>query len=113
MYKILFIAILFLSTWSNLFAETISKINIKGNNRISSETIKIYGNLKNNRDYTESDLNEILRNLYQTDFFEDVNVEIQNNILNVVVKEYPFINQLIIFGEKTENYKKQIKKLLI
>ena len=112
MYKILFIAILFLSTWSNLFAETISKINIKGNNRISSETIKIYGNLKNNRDYTESDLNEILRNLYQTDFFEDVNVEIQNNILNVVVKEYPFINQLIIFGEKTENYKKQIKKII-
>ena len=57
-------------------------------------------------------LNEILRNLYQTDFFEDVNVEIQNNILNVVVKEYPFINQLIIFGEKTENYKKQIKKII-
>ena len=50
---------------SNIFAETVSKIEINGNKRISSETIKVYGQIKPiNSDFTEGDINKILVNLY-------------------------------------------------
>ena len=78
----------------------VKKISIEGNNRISEETIKVYGEIEINKNYSEIDLNKITNNLYSTEFFENVNLSIKNNILQIIVKEYPVINQLIIVGEK-------------
>ena len=50
--------------------------------------------------------------MYSTDFFEDVEVNLSNNILTINLKEYPMINQLIILGEKSNRYKDQIRKIL-
>ena len=72
-----------------------------GNKRIADETIKIYGNIELNKEYSDKDLDKILKDLYKTDFFEDIKIEIQNNTLTINLKEYPFINQLIIIGEKS------------
>ena len=58
------------------------------------------------------DIDEVLKNLYETDFFEDVKIKILNNVLRVELKEYPIINQLIIIGEKSNRYKEQIKKTI-
>ncbi|MDC0447571.1 outer membrane protein assembly factor BamA, partial [Pelagibacteraceae bacterium] len=96
----------------NLKAEVVNKFNIQGNERISSETIKIYGDLKENKNYSESDLNKILKDLYETEFFENINLEIKNNELNIIVNEYPYINQLIIIGEKTKRYTNQIREII-
>ena len=68
--------------------------------------------MKLNKDYSETEINKILKSSYKTEFFEDVKVDIKNNTLNVVLKEYPFINQLIIVGEKSNNYKDQIKNII-
>ena len=83
-----------------------------GNKRISNETIKIYGGINVNKDYSKKDLNPNFKNLYETNFFEDVNVELKGNILRINLKEYPIINKLIITGEKSNKYKDQIKKLI-
>ena len=40
------------------------------------------------------------------DFFENINVKIQNKTLVVEVKEYKIINEIVITGEKTKNTKK-------
>ncbi len=96
----------------NLEAEVVKKILIDGNNRISSETIKIYGKIETDKDYKAKDLDLILKNLYDTNFFEEVNIELSNNILKINLKEYPFINQIIIVGEKTKKFKDQIKKII-
>ena len=98
--------------FSNLFAEVIQKFNIEGNKRISKETIKIYGQIEIGKNYNEADLNEILNNLYGTEFFEDVKVSLVNGELRVKVKEFPFVDQLIIIGEKSNKYKEQIKKII-
>ena len=79
---------------------------------MSSETIKVYGEIKINKDLTESDLNKILNNLNATDFFENVEIKLEKNILRVNVKEYPVVNQLIIVGEKKKANREQIKKLI-
>ena len=79
----------------------VSSVKIDGNNKISNETIKIYGNIQLDKNYSDIDLNRILNNLYETDFFEDVKISINDNILEIIVKEYPIINQLVIIGEET------------
>ena len=91
-------------------AEVVKKITISGNNRIADETIKIYGNIELNKEYSDKDLDNILKDLYKTDFFEDIKFEIKNNTLTINLKEYPFINQLIIIGEKSNRITDQLKK---
>ena len=112
MYR--FLAILLLSFYllTSLKAETVKDIKVEGNNKISIETIKIYGKIQLDKDYSEIDLDRILNNLYETDFFEDVKISINDNILEIIVKEHPIVNQLVIIGEKSNNYKKQIQKII-
>ncbi len=112
MFKKIFIIITFLLFNSISNAEVVNKIQIDGNKRISDETIKVYGEIKLNKDYSEAELNKILNNLYSTDFFEDINLKINNNTLNIQVKEYPVVNKLIFVGEKKKGYRDEIKKLI-
>jgi len=112
MRKLFIITLIYLFYSSPIMAEVIKKINISGNSRVSEETIKIYGDIKINQDYTEKDLNKILNNLFSTNFFEDVQIELSNNILSINLIEHPVINQLIIIGEPSKKYKEQIIKLI-
>ena len=111
-YRLIFIISISNICFFNLNAEILKKIEIIGNDRVSKETIKIYGNINLNKEYNDNDLNEILRSLYKTNFFEDVKVTFINNELKVEVKEYPFVDKLIIVGEKSNNYKNQIRKII-
>ena len=74
---------------NNSFAEIAKKIVIDGNQRISEETIKLYGDIELNKDYKESDLDKILKNLYSTDFFSDVKSTCDDkNELNQIKAKY-------------------------
>jgi len=112
MRKLLIIVLVYLFYSLPTIAEVVNKINISGNSRVSDETIKIYGDIKINENYTEQDLNRILNNLFLTNFFEDVQVELSNNILSINLIEHPVINQLILIGEPSNKYKEQIKKMI-
>ena len=112
MNKIFITSILLVFLFTNSFAEVIKSFNVKGNNRISLETIKIYGGIETNKNYSEADLNKVLNKLYSTDFFEDVKISIVGSELVVEVKEFPFVDQLVIVGEKSKKYKDRIKKII-
>ena len=112
MYKNFIYPFLIFFSLSNLNAEVLNNLQISGNERVSNETIKIYGKIEMNKDYSENDLNKILKNLYETNFFEDVKVFTSNSVLKIQVKEYPFVDKLIVIGEKSNNYKENIKKLI-
>ena len=112
MKNIIFTSILYLILFTSLPAEIANKIKITGNNRISNETINIYGGIEVGKNYSEIEINKILNNLYATEFFEDVKVSIINNELNIEVKEFPFVDQLIIVGEASKKYRDQIKKII-
>lgn len=109
-----FFIFLFLSSifLTSLNAEIVKDLKINGNKRVSSETIKLYGDIELNKDYSSRDLDLILKNLYETNFFENVDVSLDNNILTVNLKEYPIISQLIILGESNKRYKDQIRKTI-
>ncbi len=95
-----------------LKAEKIKEIIIEGNKRVSENTIILYGKIDKEKDYSENDLNKIIENLYSTEFFEDIKISLNNGILNLNLKEYAVINQLIISGEKKQSLAKQIKDLI-
>ena len=67
--KIIIFTLTFFSGYA--FSDTLDKINITGNERISDETIKLFINIKVNDEIDTNKLNNILKDLYETDFFED------------------------------------------
>ena len=92
------------------FAEVIKDIKINGNERISDETIKVYGDIKTNQDVDNSKINEIIKKLYSTNFFEDIKVVVKDKTLIIDLIEYPVINEVIIVGEKTKKFQNAIKE---
>ena len=97
---------------SSIKAEVIKKVVVEGNNRISEETIKVYGDININEDYSENQINQILNKLYSTNFFKKIDINLNNNILKINLEEYPVVNQLILLGEQNKSYEKEIKKLI-
>ena len=105
-YLILISTIFF--TFAN--ADKIENFEISGNNRISEETIKMFSDFQINNEINDQKLNEILKNLYDTNFFENVIVEYNQNTLFIKVEELPIIQNIILDGIKANKYKEEIKK---
>ena len=91
---------------SVVFAQIIENIVISGNKRISDNTIKVYSKLDQYESFNENNLNQILKDLYKTDFFKDINISIKDNVLYVDVVESPIIENLEINGIKKNDLNK-------
>ena len=101
--KIFFKIIVFLFLFLNKgFADTIKKIDVSGNNRISDETIKLFIDVKINDEIDSNKLNDILKNLYNTNFFEDINLSFNNQILLINVIENSIIEIVFYKGIKSD-----------
>jgi len=103
---------LFVLFFFNLSAEIAQKLEVKGNSRISAETIRVYGDITIGKDYSAFDINQILKNLYDTDFFEDVKISLTDGVLDIFVKEYLYINFVDLEGEKSKSIKKTVLERL-
>ena len=113
MIKLIFtVLVFFIIMIKSAFSEIIRSFEVLGNERITKETIKVYADIKLGSDYQADDINEIVKTLYSTEFFENIEAKFENNKLTLIVKEYPIINQIVIQGEKTEKFKKEIIKLI-
>ena len=112
MIKNSIIILIFYFFASYAFSQNINNIKIEGNKRVSEETIKIYGEINLESSYDEKKLNQIIKNLYSTNFFEDVKVSILGSTLKVNLKEYPIVNQLTILGEQSNKFKEQIEDII-
>jgi len=109
--KILFF--IFLSLYfSKAFGEIVNKIEIFGNERISNETIKMFADVSIEQDLNQNEINKILKNLYDSNFFDDVEISFKKNVLKIKVKEYPIIDKIIIKGIKADKIKSAISKNL-
>ena len=86
----------------NAFSEIIEDIKIDGNQRISNDTIKLFSKIDIGDEINNENINSILKDLYETNFFENVNIKFLNNILNISVSEYPIIQKVIYEGIKSK-----------
>ena len=97
---------------SNSIAEKISEIKITGNERIADETILMFSKTNLGDDINENDLNNLLKNLYNTNFFKNVSVSINNQILEIIIEENPIIESILYNGIKSNSLKDEITKNL-
>ena len=108
--KQLIIALILIQSYSH--AEEIEKFSIIGNNRVSSETIILFTELKVNQSIDDNILNDVIKKLYLTNFFENINLSFDNGILSIQVQELPIIQEIRFNGIKSktqiENFKNNI-----
>ena len=111
--KIIFAFVLFFLALSvKSYSEIVNKVKVEGNERISLETIVIFGDITIGKNYETSDVNLLIKKLYETTFFSNISVVLENNKLSIVVTENSFINSIIFNGEKAKKYTERISELL-
>ena len=93
------------------FSEILKSFDIQGNDRVSEETIIMFSNLKIGETLNQNKLNEALKELYYTDYFKNVKIKSNNNVVKIVVKENPIIQQILIKGIKKNRIKEQLEEI--
>lgn len=81
----------------------ISRIDVTGNNRIDENTILNYAKLSVGSAYNQAEVDEALRDLYETELFSDVQINYDNSRLVITVQENFLINQVAFEGNKAIN----------
>ena len=110
--KISYILLIVLVSIKSSFSEIIDEIKIIGNERISDETIILFSKAKINADANENDLNFFLKNLYESNFFKDVSIILENNVLLINVNEEPIIESVIFNGINAQKILDPIRKTI-
>ena len=107
------ISVLTLFFTNFVLAEILNKITITGNKRISEETIKVLGNISTKKDFNEKNLNNLLKNLYETNFFADIDISLKNGELKIDVIENPIIESVEITGVKNKTFIEEILDIIV
>ena len=91
----------------------VKKVEITGNKRIPTSYITNITNKYINKKITDEEINLITKDLYQSDFFDDLTVKVDKNTLYIEVFETPIINEVYFFGNSflTDDQLKDIVKI--
>ena len=100
----------FLISTSN--AVVVKDIKINNNKRITKETIITYGNIQLNKEYNQKELNNIVKDLYDTNFFKKISINIDGKTLILNVEENKIIQSVRVEGVKSNKIKEAILKNL-
>jgi len=110
---LLLLCLLLVSSWA--YADfVIEDIRVEGLQRISAGTVFNYLPVSVGSTLKEQDYPEIIRSLFKTGFFTDVNLERDGNTLVITVVERPAIAEINISGNKdinTDELKKKLKEI--
>ena len=110
--KNLILSLFFIMLITSVNADVVKKLIINNNDRISKETIITYGQIEIGKNYSDEDLNKILQNLYSTDFFKNVSLNLENETLIINVEENKIIQSVIIEGVASSEIEDSILKNL-
>ena len=91
-------------------SEIINDIKLENNKRVSKESVLAFGNIKLGKDYTENEINQILGDLYNTNFFSDIKLKVENNVLIINVKEKKIIQTIVLEGVASKENTERILK---
>ncbi len=84
-----FLVVFFFILTCSSFAE-IKKVNIIGNSRVNSNTIDLLVDKKTNN-IDSIYINNLTKKIYDTDFFSDVKISYNQDVLTITVVENPIV----------------------
>ncbi len=90
---------------------TVQDIQVEGVQRVDAGTIFSYLPVKVGDEFTEDQAAEAIQRLYATGFFNDVQIQTDNDILVVVVSERPTIASITFNGMREFDSKAIVKSL--
>ena len=102
--------LLFLTKLS--IAEVITDVKVEGNKRITKESIIVFGDIKLNTEIDNNELDLILKRLYETNFFENINLSIDQDTLVVTLKENSIIQNVRILGIPNKTIREKILEII-
>ena len=70
----------FIFTVTVSHAEIVTKFKVVGNFRVTPETIAVFGDIKINEDYDAQKINELSRQLYDSNFFSYLEINLNNGV---------------------------------
>jgi len=98
-FKIFFFLIILIKPG---FSDVINKVEIKGNKRLSDASILVFTNIEFGKNYEDQDLNVIFKDLYKTNFFKDIKLNVNNQTLIINVVENYIIENITFEGFKNK-----------
>ena len=114
MFKIILNVLFLLCFLINLSkADTVQSIDIKGNIRVNTSTIIMFSGVTVGEELSTNELNNVLKKLYDTSFFKNVELELDNSILKIVVEENPIIQSIRIDGIKSKSLEKALLENIV
>jgi outer membrane protein insertion porin family len=72
----------------------------------------MFSDIDQGQDINNFEINEIIKNLYETNFFNNVSVILENNKISIIVDEAPLIESIIISGVKAKKNQELIRENL-
>ena len=94
-------------------AVIIKDIIVEGNNRVSKETIQMFAEVNYGDKINQNSFNDILKNLYKTNFFKNVSLFLENDILKISVEENPVVENYFIDGIKNKTLLESVEDSIL
>lgn len=81
-------------------AAVVSNVSVQGNERVEASTIRDYIGIVPGRNFTNTDIDEAVKRLFETGLFSDVRISQSGSTLVVQVTEYAIVNQVVFRGNR-------------
>ena len=96
---------------SPIYAKVYQDLKVEGNERLSVETVVMFSGINIKNDLSDGDLNKAIKKLYKTNYFSDIKIFTEKDILVISIKENPIIQSIQIKGVKNKSILEQLKNI--
>ena len=104
MCNMFIIFVIFVSLTLPTRSDEFNNILVNGNERISDETILLFSELSDEKFLSEKSINDILKKIYQSGFFKDVVIKIENKSSQVIFEKANFNLKSEILYKNVRSY---------
>ncbi len=103
--KLFFINVLFcfLTSFNIAVANIYEEIKVIGSERLSVDTIVMFSGLNLSNNIEINDLNSTIKKLYETNYFKDVKILINDKTIEIIIEENPIIQSVTINGVRNKS----------
>ena len=108
-YISVFLITFFFSDYSH--ADKIKEFKIIGNERLAKETIILFSEFNIGDEINQNDINNSFKKLFDTNYFQNINIKYINGVLSIQVIENPIVEKININGISNNSIYSEIEKI--